>query len=173
MILFQFWLFDQILEHTKMTSKEGTQQHYNHNLLLIHQIKHVLSVEPNTILELPTIRTIGLLSNYDPTARTATIEDQSTNNEGDDLQTTKFMIDLSLIPQFHAQIHSWYTFLGTLEKKYQLVEEMDNNNKHQNKKQEVVYFLRAKIAQEMKLRDGNSVKLWKRALLARQKFLSE
>ncbi len=170
-----------------------------HNLFLLHQInKHIADKQSAALEQLPTIRTIGLLKHYDPITHTALIEDENDDEIHDDDSTItnknnrmttvqSIMVDLSFIPQFHAQLGSWYTVLGSLEKKYdhsvapQLQSEQrseqqpeQHSEQQDNKKQpKIIYFVRAKIAQEMKLREGNSsVKLWKRALVARQKYLS-
>ncbi len=184
-------------------TQEGKMQchSHQHNLFLLHQInKHIADKQSTELEQLPTIRTIGLLKHYDPITHTALIEDENDADEiHDDDSTTKnknnimttvqsIMIDLSLIPQFHAQRGSWYTVLGSLEKKYdhsvapQLQSEQrselqseQHSEQHDNDKKQpkVIYFVRAKIAQEMKLRGGSSsITLWKRALVARQKYLS-
>ncbi len=172
------------------------QCHNQHNLFLLHQINEHIADKQSTVLEqLPTIRTIGLLKHYDSITHTALLEDENDDEIHDDDSTIKnknnrmttvqsIMIDLSFIPQFHAQLDSWYTVLGSLEKKYdhsvafgeesgQRSEQQEQDNNNNKKQPKVIYFVRAKIAQEMKLREGSSsVKLWKRALVARQKYLS-
>lgn len=142
-----------------MEDHQSSSTTTNNTIFLVKQINTYLSDRSSRshLLQLPTVRTIGLLKCFDVSESKATVED-----EGSVLH-----IDTSLIPQFHAHSNTWYTFIGQMEQRSALREEAAEENRRHT----IYYVLKAKIAHEMHGMDSSSIKLWKQSLLARQKFL--
>ena len=147
-----------------MEDHQSSSTTTNNTIFLVNQINTYLSDRSSRshLLQLPTVRTIGLLKCFDVSESKATVED-----EGSVLH-----IDTSLIPQFHAHSNTWYTFIGQLEQRNTLLEEAAEEENHaMSRRHNIYYVLKAKIAHEMHGMDSSSIKLWKQSLLARQKFL--
>lgn len=143
-----------------------TVEHQAHPIVLLKTLKDDL-INGNIVVDGHNnkVRILGVLKHYDSVDNRALIED-----EGSVLH-----IDTSLLGQFGAKINTYYTFLGEIENAHAFNNVIDDNHEVMTATTNVVSLgncvLRARVAHEMEGMDTSSIKVWKRCLQVREKYL--